>query len=228
MHADIKSDNSPSTIADTEIERTLRQHIRLKYPHHGIIGEEYSDENKDAQYVWAIDPIDGTKSFISGRLSFGIIIGLAKDNKPYIGIIDQPFTQERWIGIKNHVTRYNGAEIQTSQKTNLKECICYTDSPIDFVKNDLDRLMILENSLQYLFYDISCYAYGLLAMGLIDGIFETNCGADDIIGLVPIIEGAGGYMRDWNGHEITLQTEGNIIAANSQSIAEKILFLLNA
>ena len=109
-----KDDESPVTIADKETEQIIREQIRKNYPNHGILGEEYEDENLDSEFIWVIDPIDGTRSFIAGHKDFGNLISLLHNNKPVIGIINCPAHNERWLGIKNLRTTCNGCLLYTS------------------------------------------------------------------------------------------------------------------
>jgi len=222
-----KNDKSPVTLADKEIEATLRDMIRKRYPAHGIIGEEYGKENETAEFVWVIDPIDGTRAFATGKPLFGTIIGLAHNGRPMVGLIDQAFTKERWLGVSDSFCRYNNQLTKVAPPRPLEAARFYTGNPELFHGDIFENFETLRKSTKWAFYECDCYAYGLLAIGSVDLVIEQCLGLHDIIGLVPIITGAGGYVSDWDGKEIGLGSGDKIVAASCKPLAESALRILN-
>ena len=194
-----KTDQSPVTIADRTAEMAMRNLISAAYPNHGIRGEEYGTENPDADWCWVFDPIDGTKSFISGSLCFGIQIGLKYRGKPMLGMIDQPITQERWVGIAGAPTTLGQSVIATSTIADLAEANLYTSAREHFTGSQLPAFDRLSSVVANVRYSHDCYAAGLLALGMVDILVEANVFDYDIVPQIPIIEGAGGVVSDWNG-----------------------------
>ena len=227
LDIDTKGDESPVTIADRETERLMRELIGETFPGHGILGEEFGAENTDAPYVWALDPIDGTKSFITGNPLFGTLISLLKDGRPIIGIIDMPALDERWIGCENRQTTLNGKDVHVRPCADLGDAWLYATSPHMFGENDFQAFEKVRKLSGRALYGIDCYSYGLLANGSCDLIIEATMGTHDYCALVPVITGAGGTMTDWQGKPLDLNSDGRVIAAGDQAIAEKVRALLN-
>jgi inositol-phosphate phosphatase / L-galactose 1-phosphate phosphatase / histidinol-phosphatase len=199
-----KPDQSPVTIADREIEQCLREIIEAKRPHDGILGEEFGDKPSSSGLTWVLDPIDGTKNFTIGRPSFGSLIALCDGNIPILGIIDQPITKERWIGQKNQPTLYNGQPVRTRACPDLSRAICGTGSPEQINRNDPMRAQRVREKIWYMVYHGDCIFYGLLANGRMDIVVEDQLALYDFMALIPIIEGAGGIICDWQGHKLDL------------------------
>lgn len=224
---DDKEDKTPVTQADREIEQKLRELIKKKFPSHGIIGEEYGGENSEAEFVWVIDPIDGTKGFATGCPTFGTIIGLAHNGKPVIGLVDQAFTKERWFGVHEVFCRYNGVLVKVTVPRALSAARLYTTSPEMFEGGYEASFDTLCHAVKWARFSADCYAYGLLALGWVDLVIERQMKVPDLIGLVPIISGAGGFVSDWQGREITLVNNGTIVAASDKKLAEEALAVIN-
>ncbi|MCL2505907.1 MAG: inositol monophosphatase family protein [Alphaproteobacteria bacterium] len=206
-----KEDSSPVTIADREIESRLREYIVKNHPIHGIIGEEYGKERADAEFVWVIDPIDGTKSFVSGVPLFGTIIGLLHKGIPVAGLINQPFTKERWFGVTNETCLYNGNPVRVSDAVSMKQARCAV-----YLSQDLRFFEKLVGTIRY---NIDCYSYALLSMGCMDLVVENDLKLHDVAGVVPIVTGAGGIMRCINNAAIDISfTGGGVIAASTESL----------
>jgi len=211
-----KTDDSPVTRADKEVEQRLRAIIELKRPEDGIIGEEFDD--------WVIDPIDGTKSFIAGRPTFGTLIALCEDGLPILGIIDQPIAKERWIGATGIKTTFNGVEISTRSCPHLKSAYGASTAPIMFN----DRGVAFEKTCQSITWGGDCYSYGLLANGFLDIIAESDMGRHDYAALVPIVEGAGGWMSDWKGKKLNVKNQGksSVLAIGDIALKDSALAML--
>ena len=219
---DEKDDHSPVTQADREIETALRNMIREEFPEHGIVGEEHGAENEAAEFVWYIDPIDGTKSFAIGRPLFGTIIGLVHAGRPVVGLIDQAFTKERWFGVTGAFATHNGRRVKVAASRSLADARLYVGAPSTFRDESCftgyERLC---QTAKWTQYSGDCYAYGLLACGWIDLIVERDLKPHDVVGVVPIVSGAGGFVSDWRGRDVDAGTDGTIVAASSQELAER-------
>lgn len=226
LSLDEKEDKTPVTEADREIEKAIRSLINSKFPTHGIIGEEYGKENDSAEFVWVIDPIDGTKSFATGRPLFGTVIGLLHQGRPVVGLIDQAFTQERWLGITNQTATHNGKILKVASPRNIENVRLYTGGLDMFKGEHFDGYLRLCNAVKWTQYSCDCYSYGLLAMGWVDLVVEQRLKIYDIAGVVPIITGAGGYIRNWDGSEIDVHTNGQIVAASSEKLAMDALSII--
>ncbi|MGH6888004.1 MAG: inositol monophosphatase family protein [Rhizomicrobium sp.] len=216
-----KDDHSPVTRADREIEAKLRTMIRKEFPTHGIVGEEHGCEDEHAEFVWFIDPIDGTKSFAIGRPLFGTIIGLTHAGRPVMGLIDQAFTKERWFGITGAFSTHNGRRVKVAAAPrDLGRARLYVGAPSTFRNADcFAAYETLCATAKWTQYCGDCYAYGLLACGWIDLVVERGLKPHDVIGVVPIVSGAGGYIGDWNGRDIDATTDGTVVAASSRDLA---------
>ncbi|KAL0907687.1 hypothetical protein M5K25_022116 [Dendrobium thyrsiflorum] len=199
-----KNDLSPVTIADRDAEESMCSIIMESFPTHGIFGEENGWRCKEnyADYVWVLDPIDGTKSFITGKPLFGTLIALLYKGKPIVGIIDQPILRERWIGIEGKTTTLNGREVSTRTCSKLSQAYLYTTSPHLFTGEAELAFSRLRNKVKVSLYGCDCYAYALLASGFVDLVVESGLKPYDFLSLVPVIEGAGGSLTDWKGNKL--------------------------
>jgi inositol-phosphate phosphatase / L-galactose 1-phosphate phosphatase / histidinol-phosphatase len=223
---DDKDDKTPVTQADREIEQTLRAMIHKKFPGHGVIGEEFGGENENAEFVWVIDPIDGTTAFATGRPTFGTIIGLAHNGKPAVGLVDQAFTKERWFGVRDLFCRYNGKPAKVAKPRGLNAARFHTTTPSMFDGGYESIFEQLRKTTKMPCYSCDCYAYGLLTIGWIDLVIERKMKVPDLIGLVPLITGAGGFAGDWQGNPIGLVNDGTIVAASSKQLALEALEIM--
>ena len=194
-----KADDSPVTLADREAETALRDIITETCPDHGIVGEEHGTEGADAEYVWVLDPIDGTQSFFTGKPLFGTLIALLKDGVPVLGVMDMPALDERWVGAAGRPTTFNGAEVTTKACTEMGHAWLYATSPQMFKGANFSRFEALRGQARRTIYGAECHAYGLLACGWVDIVCEDTMEPYDWAALVPIVEGAGGVMSDWKG-----------------------------
>jgi myo-inositol-1(or 4)-monophosphatase len=217
----------PVTAADRAAEDAMRVLIRKNFPAHGIMGEEYGAERTDAEYVWVLDPIDGTKSFIAGMVAWGTLIGLMRFGEPVFGMMHQPFTRE-WFSGDGGAARYRGPggnrELRVRACAGLADGLLFTTSPL--LMNDADRAVFgrVEDKVKLSRYGGDCYAYCMLAAGLIDLIIETEIKPHDIVPLIPIIAGAGGIVTTWeNG---PAQGGGRIVAAGDSKVHQAALEML--
>ena len=224
---------SPVTIADQNCELKLRQLIESKYPNHGIYGEEYgSIRTEKANFIWVLDPIDGTKSFITGKPLFGTLIACLYKGIPIIGIIDQCVLKERWVGIVGQGTTFNGQKVTCQGVSSLKESMVYATTPHMFATGEEDdKWKSICHVVKRPLYGADCYAYGLLASGYgVDLVVEADLGLYDYCALVPIVEGAGGIMTDWNGRRLTLQNHischGRVVACANLKLHQEAIGIL--
>ena len=210
---DTKPDASPVTIADREGESAMRALIAETYPAHGILGEEHGARDTGADYVWVLDPIDGTKSFISGIPLFGVLIALMRAGRPILGIIDQPISRERWLGLVGAPTTLNGAPVKVRACPALDKAALFATTPEMFQGDDALAFARLKQRVRLVRHGADCYAAGLLAMGFIDLMVESTLKPYDYCALIPVIEGAGGIITDWAGRPLGLASDGRIAAA---------------
>lgn len=215
---DQKGDLTPVTIADREAEVAMRRLIAERFPDHGIIGEEHGPTRPEAPYVWVLDPIDGTKSFISGIPLFGTLIALAFEGRPVLGVIDQPILGERWVGAAGRPSTLNGTPIRTRACADLAAATLYTTQPEMFAGGDAAAFARLRTAVRLARYGADCYAYAVLASGFVDLVVESGLKPYDYSALVPVIEGAGGTMTDWQGRPLTLASAGHVVAAGDAAL----------
>jgi inositol-phosphate phosphatase/L-galactose 1-phosphate phosphatase/histidinol-phosphatase len=225
---DDKPDLSPVTAADRAAERAMRELIAKRFPGHGIIGEEFGGEREEAEFTWVLDPIDGTKSFISGVPLFGTLIALAHQGRPIIGIIDQPISRERWVGASGHPTTLNGTPIRCRPCSSLAAATVFATSPDMFKGADAAAFARVAAAAKLVRYGADCYAYGLVAHGFIDLVVEASLKPYDFSAMPPIVEGAGGIATDWQGAPVTLASDGRVLVAGDRRAHQLALQLLAA
>ncbi|KAK9129787.1 hypothetical protein Sjap_010274 [Stephania japonica] len=225
-----KEDLSPVTIADRAAEESMVSILLDSFPHHAIYGEEngWRCKERTAEYVWVLDPIDGTKSFITGKPLFGTLIALLhKGNRwvKVVGIIDQPVLRERWIGISGRKTTLNGQEVSTRHCASLGQAYLYTTSPHLFSGDAEKAFNQVRSKVKVPLYGCDCYAYALLASGFVDLVVESGLKPYDFLSLIPVIEGAGGVITDWKGHQLSWEATPdssapsfNVVAAGDKQL----------
>ena len=217
---DDKSDLTPVTIADREAEAVMRRLIEAQFPDHGILGEEHGAVRREAEYVWVLDPIDGTKSFISGIPLFGTLIALTHRGRPILGVVDQAILGERWVGAIDRPTLLNGASIHARACAVLDTATLFSTAPeAMFCGGDLAGYRRLAAAVKLVRMGADCYAYAQLASGFIDLVVEAGLKPYDFCALVPVIEGAGGVMTDWHGRALDLGADGKVIACGDPALA---------
>jgi inositol-phosphate phosphatase / L-galactose 1-phosphate phosphatase / histidinol-phosphatase len=222
-----KTDSSPVTIADRETEAALRQMVKLAYPDHGLLGEEFPPERADAEFVWIFDPIDGTKSFITGRPFFGTLIALLHHGKPILGVIDHPALGERWIGASGHPTTFQGKPVKVRSCAELSKAVLAASSPHMFGSLEAaESFARVQRQAGLTLYGADCYAYGLVASGFHDVVVEANNGIHDFLPLVPVVEGAGGIITDWDGKPLGVKSGDKVLAAGDKRIYDAALKLI--
>jgi len=223
-----KPDATPVTEADRAAEQAIRVVLEQHEPTHGIFGEEFGSVRDDAEYVWYLDPIDGTKAFIAGVPVFGTLIGLARNGRPIFGIIDQAVSGERWAGGLGHACQFCDTTVATRTGVNLTNAVLFTTSPDAYEGEDLNAIDRLRESVGLVRYGADCYAFGLVAAGFADVAIECGVNDYDYCALVPIIESAGGMMTNWAGEPVTLGTDTRVIASGSSNLHRTAISRLTA
>lgn len=221
-----KLDDSPVTIADREVEYVLRQCITSTHPEHGIWGEEHGRARMDADYVWIVDPIDGTRSFISGSPLWGTLLALLRHGQPCIGLIDVPSTGERWVGQAGQPSQFNNAPCRTSACTELSDAVLLSTTPDTFTQHEYKAFEAVSQAVRMRRFGGDCYCYGLLASGHVDLVVESELQPYDYMALIPIIEGAGGCISDWQGRPLTLTSGSQVLASANAQLHAKALALI--
>jgi inositol-phosphate phosphatase/L-galactose 1-phosphate phosphatase/histidinol-phosphatase len=227
LAVDDKADLSPVTAADRAAEAAMRQLIAARFPAHGIIGEEYGPERADSEFVWVLDPIDGTKSFISGVPLFGTLIALAQGGRPILGIIDQPISRERWVGAAGRATTHNGSPVHCRLCHGVAAATIFATSPDMFRGADAASFARVAGAAKLVRYGGDCYAYGLVALGFIDVVIEASLKPYDFGPMLPVVEGAGGIATDWQGAPLDLSSDGRVLIAGDKRTHSEALALLN-
>ena len=215
---DVKADASPVTVADREAEAVMRGLIKEAFPDHGILGEEHGAERLDAPYVWVLDPIDGTKSFVTGKPLFGTLIALLREDRPIVGVIDMPVLNERWLGAEGMPTTFNGVPAKARSCDSLDRAWLYATSPQMFRGTEGDAFERLRSRCYASVWGADRYAYGLLASVWTHLVCEASLQPYDYCALVPVIEGAGGVITGWRGEPLRLKSEGRALAAGDPAL----------
>ncbi|MGG5890470.1 histidinol-phosphatase [Falsiroseomonas sp. HC035] len=226
-----KGDASPVTEADRAAERAIRALLAVNLPGHGVIGEEYGETNPDAEWVWVLDPIDGTRAFVTGRPLFGTLIGLLHHGVPVLGLIDQPTTGERWIGVAGQPTTFRsgfGGTPRCRPCSSLSAAELSCTSPDMFDAATAPRFAAVKAAARRTTWGGDCYAYGLLALGLVDAVVDATMKPWDWAALVPVIEGAGGSCTDWSGRPLRLDGDGTVLALGDPAMLPEVSGLLTA
>ena len=220
-------DFDPVTEADRAAEAVMRRLIKASFPRHGIVGEEFGNEREDAEYVWVLDPIDGTKSFISGMPVWGSLIALTRKGAPVFGMMHQPFIRERFSG-DGGAARYSGPagerKLMVRPCASLSDAALFTTSPRLMNADDRAAYGRVESAVRMPRYGGDCYCYCMLAAGHVDLVIETGLKPHDIMALIPIVEGAGGIMTSWEGGSAV--KGGRVIAAGDKRVHAAAMELL--
>lgn len=219
----------PVTEADRRAEEAIRNMIRSHFPDHGIMGEEYGFEAGRSGLTWVIDPIDGTRAFMCGMAQWGTLIALNDGTRPVVGVLDQPFTRERWTGGGGATTFVHAGEpaqvLQSRRGQGLSQATLSTTSPVGYFDEAEQRAFwALSNETRLTRFGGDCYAYGLVAHGFIDIVVESALKAWDVQALIPIVEGAGGVMTDWEGRACA--EGGQVVACGDPDLLPRVLQVL--
>lgn len=227
-----KPDATPVTQADRAVERAMRDLIAVRCPDDGVIGEEYGSERADAPHVWILDPIDGTKQFITGKPSFGTLIALQRDGRPVLGVIEMPVLGERWIGARGRPTEHRDGS--GTRVVRARECagletarFCVTGPDTFDTPERLTRLDRLRGDARVTVYGGDCHNYGLLASGHCDLVADGGMSTHDYAALMPIVEGAGGVITDFAGNALATG-DADVLAAGDARLHAGALRRLGA
>ena len=219
-----KDDDSPVTRSDREAEQAMRRAIGEAFPEDGILGEEFGSERLDARRVWVLDPLDGTRAFVNGKPGFGVMAALVEEGRPVAGLIDMPILAERWIGIAGEPTTFNGAP------AHVRDCACLAAASLnatspDIFPDDASRAAFdrLSAACGQRHFGGDCHLYGLLACGWIDMVAEAGLKPYDYLAHVPVVEGAGGRIGDWQGRPLGLDSDGRVLAVGAPGLFEPAL-----
>jgi myo-inositol-1(or 4)-monophosphatase len=228
LKTDLKADRSPVTMADRTAEQVMRAVLAERFPDHGILGEEFGLDRPEARLRWVLDPIDGTRSFITGRPIFGTLIALLDGDAPILGVLDQPVSGERWIGAAGQPTRFRGpfgGRAGCRRCARLSEAEIACTSP-EMFGPDLAGWLRLKSAARRVSYGGDCYCYGMVAIGQIDIVAESDLKIWDWAALGPIVEGAGGRFVDWQGRPKRAGGDGRVLAVGDPGLLAEALRLL--
>ncbi|GAB4293547.1 MAG: histidinol-phosphatase [Ignavibacteriaceae bacterium] len=219
-----KTDYSPVTIADKQAEEFMREAIMKEFPDHGILGEEFGYHKPDAKFKWILDPIDGTKSFICGTVTFGTLIALTENDEPVLGVINQPILNEFLIG-DNFTAELNDVKVKSRNCGSLNDAVLLTTDHLNIGKyQNYERFMNLVRIVRLYRNWGDCYGYYLVATGFADIMIDPIMSAWDSTALIPVIKGAGGIITDYQGSD---PLKGNSIVAASPGIHNLVIKTLN-
>lgn len=227
ISTEYKDDSSPVTQVDKESEELMREMVMRQFPDHGILGEEYPPHQENAEFVWVIDPVDGTKYFMTGHPTFALLLGLAYQGEFILGVIDQAISRERWIGADGVGTFLNGQPVTTRKCKSVDEAIIaragfewHTEGRDHFI----DKVWKASHWAQW---GVAPYDYGLLAAGHLDMVITAGPLVHDYAALGPIINNAGGLITDWYGNKLTLNSPNHVIAVGNPALMNDVIQLLD-
>lgn len=223
-----KADQSPVTIADRETESFIRAELARAFPEHGIFGEEHGVTGDLNAAAWIIDPIDGTRSFISGHPLFGMLLGFLEAGQPQIGIVRMPALDETFVGIAEQTATLNGIPIRCRTTASLPDAILYLNEAEKIRAEDPSRFARLSKAGQTRRMAYDCYPHALVAAGQIDAVVDCGLEPYDYLPLVALIEAAGGIITDWSGAPLGLQSDGRVVTAATVDLHRELLSLLDA
>ena len=214
-----KGDASPVTETDERVEREVCGIIREAFPDHGMLGEEYGASSADAEYVWVIDPIDGTRQFIVGYPFYGTLIALCRNGSPVLGVVEMPVMAERWVGVHGMPSTVNGLPIRTREHDDMGTALAASSNTEFVFPEDKAAYEHLRTNTKWRVYGGACYGYMSLAAGKIDLCYDSGIMREvDYCALVPIIEGAGGVMSDWEGNPLTINSGMKVLASGDKRL----------
>lgn len=226
LGTEFKADASPVTQADKGIETLVRIYLAEHFPDHGIFGEEHGIEGADRQRMWIIDPIDGTRSFLSGHPLFGFLLGHLLDGTPENGVIGMPALGEVFVGVKGEGATLNGNQIRSSDQTNLDEGILYINEAEKIYADHPDVFGELTKAGQTRRFSYDCYPHALLAAGHVDAVIDYDLQPYDYLPLLVVIEESGGVITDWDGMSLTLNSDGRVLSAATPELHAQLLALV--
>lgn len=228
LEIDHKSDESPVTIADRETEKFIRDSLQALYPKHGFFGEEFGREAGDGRHEWIIDPIDGTRAFVTGVPLYGMLLALLKDGAPEFGVIRMPELDEVYSGDGRQSWRNGNDRLRVSSITRLDDAVIYINEGEKIMPEypQLFERLCASGRIRRLGYD--CYPHALLAAGRVDLVIDFDLKPYDYFALLPVVEGAGGIISDWRGNPLDLDSDGTVVSAATPELHREALELIAA
>ena len=223
---DDKDDGSPVTLADREAEAVMRDLLAARAPDHGVVGEELGRQREEAELTWVLDPIDGTRAFITGKPLFTTLIGLLFRGQPVLGLIDQPVVGDRWVGAAGRATVLGSRPVRARDCPSLARARLSTTGPQYFDAAGRRAFDRVAAQARLVSYGGDGYQYGLVASGGLDLVIESGLKLHDFAALVAVIEGAGGVITDWHGRALDAASKGSVIAAGDPRVHAEALSAL--
>ncbi len=223
-----KPDDTWVTEADCKIEQMARELVGHHYPEHEFFGEEFGDSTAQGQLKWCLDPIDGTIPFVYGMPTYGVLIALTQSSVPIVGVIEVPAMLERWCGAKLLPSTWQGEICKTNRGQTLAKAAVFATSIDMFSDEEREVFNLVSHHAKERRFGADCYAYGLLASGWVDVIMESDMKPYDLMALVPVIEGAGGVISDWEGNPLTLNSSLQVLATSNSSLHDECLKLIQS
>lgn len=221
-----KADLSPVSEADREVETALRSLVQVQFPEDGFIGEELDPLRPGASYLWVVDPIDGTRAFLAGLGTFVTLIALLRDGVPVLGIIDQPTGGDRWVGVEGRETLHGQSPARTRPCGSLSAALLGSTDPSLLAPAAGAAFRRLAGATRTRVVGGDGLLYGLLASGHVDVVCEADLGLHDFAALHPIVAGAGGWIGDWSGQPLDLESDGRVLAVGDRRLLPAALGLL--
>ncbi|NOD94617.1 inositol monophosphatase [Ruegeria sp. HKCCD4884] len=227
LGVEFKLDESPVTQADKAVEAEVRSYLNQHFPEHGVFGEEHGQEAGDGRHMWVIDPIDGTRSFLSGHPLFGFLLAHLVDGQPQLGLVGMPALNEVYVGVIGEVAALNGKPIRTSQQKRLDQSILYVNEGDKIHRDHPDLFNRLMQAGQTRRFAYDCYPHALLAAGHVDAVVDYDLQPYDYLAVAPLVAAAGGVMTDWQGRALTLESDGAVVSAATPDLHADLLKLIN-
>ncbi|NOD76800.1 inositol monophosphatase family protein [Ruegeria sp. HKCCD4332] len=227
LGVEFKLDESPVTQADKGVEAEVRSYLNQHFPEHGVFGEEHGQEAGDGRHMWVIDPIDGTRSFLSGHPLFGFLLAHLVDGQPQLGLVGMPALNEVYVGVIGEGAALNGEPIRASQQKRLDQSILYVNEGDKIHRDHLDLFNRLMQAGQTRRFAYDCYPHALLAAGHVDAVVDYDLQPYDYLAVAPLVAAAGGVMTDWQGRALTLESDGAVVSAATPDLHADLLKLIN-
>lgn len=223
-----KADGSPVTAIDRAVEVRLREMVAERFPSHGFIGEEFPPDHPEAECVWIVDPVDGTRPFVAGLPTFGVLIALRRAGRLVIGVVHQPVLGERWVGTDGQGTTRNGRPCRVAECPSLDLAVVQTSGPLSYSRAVWPRMEPVHRAAGSLIYEGEALGFGLLARGRVDCIVDACLKLHDIAAPLVVMREAGAVVTDWAGRPLGTEHDGSLLAAGDPRVHAEALELLDA
>ena len=226
---EIKADGTPVTPLDRAVESALRRIIEARQPAHGIVGEEFGADGAGRDWVWVLDPVDGTRQFAAGLPNFGTLIALCHEGRPVIGVIAHLFYESTCIGVTGRGTLFNRRPVRCAGSDHLCEIVGSISDPDAYDARTTPGMQAIRTRTRWNVFDGGCLGYASLVRGLVGLCLNgPNLDPFDIAALVPVVEAAGGRITDWQGGVLTIESKGEIVATSGPRLHESVLEVLSS